>query len=314
MGQSKFMERLGRSFGKIGLALKKHSPEILVVTGVVGVVASTVLACKATTKANIIREESKKNIEAISNWEAHRDALPADYTEEDSKKDISIIRAQTGLQIAKTYAPSVIVGALSIGCILASASILKGRVVASAAAYTTLDNSFKSYRKRLIDRFGEELDKELKYNVKTKEVEEIVVDEKGEEKVVKKTINVVDTSDSIGSPYAFFFDDACVGWQKDAEHNKWFVMQQQNYANQKLRAQGYLFLNDVHDMFGIPRTKAGQIAGWLYEEKKGYKGDTYVDFGIFTDIHNETKRDFVNGYERVVLIDPNVGGNILDLI
>ena len=312
MKQNALSEKMTRSFGKLGLQLKKHSPEILIVTGVVGVVASAVLACKATIKANQIIEEDKKNIDTVKGWVEKPETMPADYTVEDAKKDIPLMYAKTGLKLAKTYAGPVALGALSIGCIFASNNILRTRNVALAAAYTTLDNSFKGYRERLIDRFGEELDKELKYNIKAKEVEETVVDEKGKEKTVKKTINVAEVSPD-NSPYAFFFDNGCIGWQKDAEHNKWFVMQQERYANEKLRAQGYLFLNDVYDMFGVPRTKAGQIVGWYYDEKDPNR-DSRVDFGIFDDIHNESKRDFVNGYERTVLLDPNVDGPILDLI
>lgn len=313
MAQLKVVNKMTRTFGKMGLKLKKHSPEILVVTGVIGVVASAVLACKATTKATAIIEQDKKDTEAIKQWENHRELVPVDYNNEDAKKDIAIVHAKTSLKIAKTYAPAVILGGLSITCILASNNILRKRNVALAAAYTTLDNSFKGYRQRVIERFGEELDRELKYNIKTKEVEEKVVDEKGKEKTVKKTIDTVDPKGEIGSPYAFFFDNGCLGWQKDAEHNKWYVLQQQNYANEKLKANGYLFLNDVYDMFGVPRTKAGQIVGWIYNEKNP-NGDNRVDFGLFDNIHSAPKRDFVNGYERTVLLDPNVDGPILDLI
>lgn len=305
------MDKMGRAFGKAGLKLKKHSPEILVVTGIVGVVASAVLACRATTKANAILTDAKRNINTINNWEEHKAELPADYSNEDCKKDIKIIQAQTGLQLVKTYAPSVVLGALSIGCILASNNMLHKRNVALAAAYTTVDNSFKNYRKRVIDRFGKELDKELKYNIKTKEVEEKVVDEKGKEKTVKKTVDVVGPLDGV-SEFAKFYDVGCNGWTKDPEHNLWFLRQQQAWANDKLKAQGYLFLNDVYEMLGINKTKAGQIAGWIYDENKP-NGDNYVDFGIY-NTHREANRDFVNGYERTILLDFNVDGNILDLI
>lgn len=304
------MNKMTRTFGKAGLQLKKHSPEILVVTGVVGMVASAVIACKATPKAHEILNDAKKNINTLKHWEEHKDVLPADYNKEDSKKDITIIQAKTGLQLAKTYAPALVLGTLSVACIFASNNMLHKRNVALAAAYTTVDKSFKDYRQRVIERFGEELDKELKYNIKTKEIEKTVVDENGKEKTVKETVDVIDTKTP--SEYAFFFDNGCVGWQKDAEHNKWFVLQQQNYANDKLKAQGYLFLNDVHDMFGVPRTKAGQIVGWIYDEKHP-NGDNHVDFGVF-NIHREENRDFVNGYERTILLDPNVDGPILDLI
>ena len=195
---------------------------------------------------------------------------------------------------------------------LASNNILRKRNVALAAAYTAVDRGFKEYRGRVIERFGEELDKELKYNLKAREVEEVVVDENGKETTVKKTIHTtdIDPSDPNSySQYARFYDDGCTGWEKDSEHNLFFLKCQQNYANELLRSRGYLFLNEVYDMIGVPRSKAGQVVGWRYDEKNP-TGDNYVDFGIF-DIHNEKSRDFVNGYERTILLDFNVDGEIL---
>ena len=92
-----------------------------------------------------------------------------------------------------------------------------------------------------------------------------------------------------------------------------FLKHQQNYANEKLQKQGYLFLNDVYDMLGIPKTKAGQVVGWVYDEAHPDIYDNFVDFGIY-DLYNEKARDFVNGREKSILLDFNVDGNILDLI
>ena len=193
---------------------------------------------------------------------------------------------------------------------LASNNILRKRNIALAAAYATVDTSFKEYRNRVIDRFGKELDRELKYNIKSKEIEETVVDDKGKEKTVKKTIEVADPNTY--SDYARFFDDGCIGWDKDAEYNLMFLKQQQNYANEMLKSKGHLFLNEVYDMLGIPRTKAGQVVGWIYDEKNPV-GDNFVDFGLY-DMHREAVRDFVNGYERTILLDFNVDGNIWELM
>lgn len=305
------MNKAGRAFGKAGLKLKKHSPEILVVTGIVGVVASAVLACKATPKATKILDNSKKNIEKLKDWESHRDLVPADYTNEDAAKDISIVKAKTGLQLVKTYAPAATLGVLSITCILASNNMLHKRNVALAAAYTTVDKSFKNYRKNVIDRFGKELDKELKYNIKAVEVEEKVVDENGKETTVKKTVDTI-TDPNQPSGYSKFFDCGQHGWSKDPEQTRWYLIQQQNYANEKLKAKGYLFLNEVYEMLDIPITKAGTQVGWIYDEKNPV-GDNYVDFGIY-DIHDPAKRDFVNGREKTILLDFNVDGPIIDLI
>jgi hypothetical protein len=298
--------KLSRAFGKAGLSIKKHSPAILVGAGIIGGVASTILACKATTKLSEITEPAKKDIAAIKEAAAHPETLPEPYTEQDKRKDLTIVYTQTGLKLAKLYAPAFAVGAFSIVSILAGTNILHKRYVGSVAAYTAVSNSFKEYRKRVADRFGDELDKELKYGVTTQEVEEKVTDENGEEKVVKKTINVVNDDPSA---FAFFFDDGCKGWEKDAEHNKWYVLRQQAWCNDVLKAKGYLLLNDVYELFGVPKTKAGAQVGWTYDEKNP-KGDNYVDFGVF-NVNRPSNRDFVNGYERSILLDPNVEGNIL---
>ena len=311
MKKTELMNKMSRAFGKTGLKIKKHSPEILVVTGVVGVVGSAVLACKATTKLSAITEKAKQDVEKINDYAEHPEKLCEPYTKEDAKKDIIIIRTQSALQIAKLYAPAVTLGALSVTCIFAGTNILRKRNVALAAAYTTVNNSFKEYRDRVIERFGKDLDKELKYNIKAKEVEEKVVDENGKEKTVKKTVNVVNSNNGV-SEYARFYDDGCKGWQKDSEHNLWMLTRFQNMANDKLKSDGYIFLNDVYEMLGIPKTKAGQIVGWVYNEKNPV-GDNYVDFGIY-DLYDEKKRDFVNGYEKTILLDFNVDGSILDLI
>lgn len=299
-----------RTFYKVGFNLKKHSPEILIVSGVVGGVAAAVMACKATLKVNTITEEAKTNIEKIHTaTETGITEAGEVYTPEDSKKDLTIAYTQTALKLVRLYGPAVVLGGLSITAILSGYNITKKRYVATAAAYTALDNSFKEYRGRLIDRFGEELDKELKYNIKSKEVEEIVVNEDGTEAVVKKTVDVVDVADPNNiSPYARFFDDGCTGWDKNPETSLWFLKLQQDFANEKLRRRGYLFLNEVYEMLGIPRSSAGCVVGWIYDEKCP-NGDNFVDFGIF-DVTKPKNRDFVNGYERAILLDFNVDGDI----
>ena len=304
------LNNMSRTFSKVNFQLKKHSPEIMVIAGVVGVVTSAVMACKATTKVNDILEETKEKASQVHEVLADESISKEKYSEEDGKKDLAIIYTQAGVKFIKLYGPSIALGALSIASILTSHHIMHKRNIALAAAYTAIDTSFKGYRNRVIERFGEELDKELRYNIKAKEIEETVVDENGEEQTIKKTVNVVDPT--VFSDYAKCYDDGCAGWTKDAEMNLYFLKRQQDWANERLKSRGYLFLNEVYDMLGIPRTKAGQCVGWVYDEKNPH-GDNFVDFGIY-NLYNEKSRDFVNGYERVIWLDFNVDGNILDLI
>lgn len=311
----KIKANVAKAFSKTKLNIQKHSPEILMIGGAIGVVSSAVMACRATTKLSKVMDEHKHTIEQIHHVTNNPGLIVADgqsYSKEDAKKDIAITRAQTSWKLVKLYAPSVILGTLSLTCMISSSNILRKRNAALAAAYATVDKGFKNYRHNVVERFGEEVDKELKYNIKAKEFEEVKTDKDGKEKKVKNTVNVTDIDGY--SEYARFYDNGCDNWQKDAEHNLWYLRQQQNYANEKLKANGYLFLNDVYDMLGIPRTKAGQIVGWIYNDKNpNHKGDNYVDFGIY-NISREVNRDFVNGYESTILLDFNVDGVIYDLI
>lgn len=307
---NEIMNNATRTFNKVGFKIKKHSPEILIAAGVVGTVTSAVMACKATTKLDDILADSKENIEKIHYATEHPEELPEEYTEEDGKKDLAVVYAQSALKVFKLYAPAVALGALSITAILTSNNILRKRNIALAAAYTAVDKSFKEYRGRVVERFGKELDNELRYNIKAKEVEEVVTNEDGTESIEKKTVNV-STLDQY-SDYARFFDESCAGWTKDPEMNLCFLRRQQDYMNEVLRIKGYMFLNDVYEALGIPRTKAGQVVGWIYDEKHPI-GDNAIDFGIY-DTNKERNRDFVNGYERTILLDFNVDGNILDMI
>lgn len=311
MNKTEIVGNVGKAFYKAKFILTKHSPELLVASGVIGMVAGAVLACRATTKINGILSQAKSDVAEIHM--ALEERPEEEYSSEDGKKDLTLVYIQTGAKFAKLYAPAVILGALSIAGILASNNILRKRNVALAAAYAVVDKGFKEYRSRVVERFGETVDRELKYNIKAKKFEETVMDDgSGKEKKVKTTVNIADPNEY--SDFARFFDEASKNWEKNSEYNLMFLRAEQNYANDRLRARGYLFLNEVYERLGIPMTKAGQIVGWLYRpDDPEYQGDNYVDFGIY-EVDRERSRAFVNGHERSILLDFNVDGPILDSI
>ena len=271
-------KEIAKSLLSLKTAIKKHSPEILVVAGVIGVVTSAVMACKATTKVGEILDKTKEDIEAIHKCEED-ESVKDQYSSEDAKKDLAIVYVQTGVKFAKLYGPSVVLGALSITSILASNNILRKRNVALGAAYAAIDKGFKEYRSRVIERFGEEVDRELKYNLKAKKFDETVIDEEtGKEKKVKKNGFVVSPADISG--YARFFEKYTQDedgnsilnphWESNNEYNLMFIKAQERYANDLLKAKKRVFLNEVYEMLGLPRTKAGQIVGWVYDPENPY--------------------------------------------
>ena len=321
MKKAEIVKSMNGFLSKTSFQLKKHSPEILVVAGVIGVVTSAVMACKATTKVDKILENTKNNIDKIHTaTETGVTKAGEPYSVEDSKKDLTLIYVQTGVKFAKLYGPSVVLGALSITSILASNNILRKRNVALGAAYAAIDKGFKEYRSRVIERFGEEVDRELKYNLKAKKFDETVIDEEtGKEKKVKKNGFVVSPADISG--YARFFEKYTQDedgnsilnphWESNNEYNLMFIKAQERYANDLLKAKKRVFLNEVYEMLGLPRTKAGQIVGWVYDPENP-KGDNYIDFGLYSD--NLSYSDYVNGFDQAILLDFNVDGNIWDLM
>ena len=314
MTKAELMNKATRTIHKVGFQLKKHSPEILAVTGAVGTVASAVWACKQTTKLSSILEEGKATVGQIHEVIENPELLPegAEYTAEDGKKDLTIAYVQTGFKVVKLYAGPVILGTLSLTAMLTSNNILRKRNVALMGAYTALEKGYKEYRNRVVERFGEQIDKELLYNIKAKEITETVTNEDGTETEVTTTAEVIDEEAVQHSPYAVFFDCGCKGWTKDPETNKIFLLQTQAMLNDRLKTVGHVFLNELYDALGFKRTTTGQIVGWIYDPVAP-NGDNYIDLGIFNGA-DERVRAFVNGYERTILIDPNVDGVIYDKI
>lgn len=298
---------INRAINKVAFKMKKHTPEILVIAGVGGTIVTTVMACKATTKIDEVLAENKEQIAKTKNY-VEETGFSDKYTEKDYQKDLTVMYTQRGLKLFKLYAPAIAVGTISITAILAGHNVLKKRNVALAAAYEVVNKNFKDYRGRVVDRFGNELDRELRYNIRKEEVEKTVIDEKtGKERTVKEITEIADIDPS--SEYAKFFDESCPGWTKDPEYNLMFLRNQQQYANDLLESRGYLFLNEVYEMLGIQRTRQGQVIGWIYDKNVIDK----VNFGIY-NIANPANRRFVNGYERSILLDFNVDGDILNAI
>lgn len=301
------------AIGRGGLVLKKYSPEILTVAGVIGTVGSTVLACKATLKVEDILDEAKKKSNLINAVHDGEIEVDAEYTDKDYSKDLLVNRTQTAVKLIKLYGPAITLGALSITAILGGQHILRKRNVAVMAAYKLCEESFNNYRSRVKDELGEEKDRQFYYGITEETVKDKVKSKDGKTKTVTKKVEKA--PDHLYSQYARFFDEANINWDKSPEQNMYFLKMVQNQMNDKLKARGHVFLNEVYDALGFDRSEAGQLVGWVWDKDNTAMeaGDGYIDFGIF-DGNSYAKRAFVNGDERSILLDFNIDGMIYDLI
>lgn len=284
--------------GRQVLKMQKHSPEIMFGVGVVGVVATVVLASKATLRLSDVLDEHEDTVALANN--VHEEA-PEKYSESDLKGDLVKIHVKTSLEVAKLYAPAFVVGVASIGLLTGAHVTLTRRNAGLVAAYAALDKGFRGYRERVIADVGEE--KEREYYQGTEEVE-IYSEKKNGEPVVKRVKKAAGRS-----PYAKFFDDTNPCWNEDPNHNIVFLRAAQSSLTTLLQSRGHVTLNDVYDQLCLPRTNDGMVVGWV----KGH-GDDFVDFGIWDDDRMEEFYDFMTGRERCIVLDFNVDGLIHNLI
>lgn len=270
------------------LVIQKHSPQMLFVAGVAGAITSTVVACKATLKLTDIVDDIEYEVHDVKR---HRDEHSTDYY-----KDLTYIYTKGAYRVGKLYAPAVVLGTASIGALTGSHVTLTRRNAGLTAAYAATQKAFDEYRDRVKDELGEKKESDIRHAVTAIDV----IDESG------KKVKVPHANPNKWSMYARFFEESNVNWQKNPELNRIFVQAQQNYANHLLHARGHVFLNEVYDMLGLPRCKAGQVVGWVV----GEGGDNFIDFGIF----EAANANFVNGAERNIILDFNVDGSVLDHI
>ena len=288
--------------------IRKYAPEILTGVAAVGTIAGTVMACKATTKLEPIIDDAKEQIEDI-----HKVALDTKDDDEpyDPKKDLAHAYISTGIAVVKLYAPAAGVIALSLTSMFASTGISRKRNISLAAAYAAVSQGFADYRQRVIEKYGQDTDQELKYGIENKEISEQVIDEEtGKKRKVKKGIKVINGKQY--SDYARIFDEYNPEWKDNAERNLYFLNCQQRYANDLLKARGYLTLNEVYSSLGFEPTTAGVHVGWVYKPNGNDNGDNYIDFGIF-DVSKPAVKDFLDGYEPAIVLDFNVDGYIYDI-
>lgn len=292
----------GPVVGRAMLRVQKYAPEILTVVGIAGGVTAAVLGAKATLRVDTALQAKDDRLEILE--EIKKNTIERNeeaFDEKEYLKDKTGIYTQFVLDMTKIYGPSVSLGVASIVSIVCAHGIMRRRNVALMAAYKTVETAFSTYRQRLIEEFGVEKDQDFRAGVYTEKTED---PETGKKKTTKR----FDVTDISG--YARIFDEFNPNYDKTPDLNRMFLVNMQMWMNDKLRAKGHVFLNEVYDALGFERTHAGAVVGWIMQ--KDGEGDNYVDFGIYND--SERANAFINGMEKSILLDFNVDGVILDYI
>lgn len=288
--------------------VKANSPEILVVSGVIGIVASTVLACRATLKAKEVVDNANDDLDAIEEFKENGICDEnTEYTEEMYKQDVIKIRTTEVFNVGKLYVIPVSLGVLSLACILKSHGILRDRNSSLAAAYMGVDNAFKAYRKRVREKLGEEADHEFRYGIKEHEFEETTVDEKGKEKTVKQKIKVADDLDE--NDFVKYFTRSNPNWVNNPDHNRAWLEMAERFLNERLNSVGHLTLNEAYEALGFKTSKAGMVYGWIVDRSLPFRSD-HISLDV-TEVCIPTED---GEFDYAFAIDFNVDGCIYNLM
>ena len=301
-----FKENFTRMIGNGKLVIKKNSPEILLVAGIISGGAALATAVVSTLKVEAVLDEHIKSIEdakAIEVGTELTDGTSGEvtvYTESTKKRVVALRYGRTAWSIAKLYAPTIIFTGLSLTCILTSHGIMRKRNVALAASLATVRTAFDEYRGRVVRDLGHEMDQKFLYDSEEKTIENETTDENGKKKKTKEKYQMP----KVSSAYSRFFDESNPNWEKDGFSNYYFIRSKMLYLQNRLVRDGHLFLNDVYKELGLPITIAGQSAGWIYDFDNKESSQIFFEGFDVNEIGNSPAvRALMNGYERNCLIN-----------
>ena len=213
--------------------LKKQSPIILAIVGSIGVVGTAITAVKATPKALELIEEAR--------GENHQhDPLTAR----------EIVRVTW-----KCYIPSAVIGLATICCIFGSMALSHKQIKAISSAYILLDQTFKEYKRKVKELYGENADHEVK--------REIVKD-------------IYDDSDISPEGEKIIFYEEHYG--KLFERTMLEVLQAEYDLNRRFALAGEASVNDFLDLLGLEHVEFGNCIGWLSNSNYDFYGHPWIEF------------------------------------
>ena len=315
----KFGKSITNVLARPALKLKKYSPEILIIGGVVGMVTAAVMAVKATASEdyeNIIMDhrmafhkmEQAKLIAQECPMKVVDGVEVEMYSIESQKSDAITQYKKTTFRLAKIYWPSATLMTMSVVAVLSGFRIIRKRNMALVAAYNIVDQAFKGYRERVRAELGDEMDTHFMHDTEMKAETKTVKNEDGTTTKIKSTEQIL--KGNVVSMYGRLYDETNKQFEKDPRFNWLYIKKKRDYFNDLLHSRGHVFLNEVYDELGFEHTSYGAVVGWV-AKKKGGEGDNYISFGPWCEKLTDVEEA---GRMAPIVLDFNVDGVVYDLI
>lgn len=266
------MNVLTRFGSKVAFSTKKASPNIMIGAGIVLGGVSIGLAINSTYKEMdgiIYRHE--KELDKIKKMQMLMDSgsvKPEEFNTEQMAQVKLKVKFDLVRDIFKAYWPTLVTAVAGASLILGGTHILNKRHATAVAAVAAIEESFRKYRETNREEIGEEKEAAI-YKKSTDSIKEL-------KKVNQPKDGHNTPSLDSDDVYGRYFDAYNINWTKDPSWNYTFLKDTQAFANQKLKACGHVFLNDVYRLLGYDDTEVGQLVGW----RLNGDGDGFVDFGL----------------------------------
>lgn len=302
----------GKIFTTVKNLARQKSPELLVVAGVAAFAGTLYSMYKSTVKIKDIVDDANTDIEVITSTE---DKIE-EYTTEDAAEDIKKIKKVAAKDIVKAAAPTVLLAIGTLSCFLGADYIRRQRHAALFAASEMTLRAYNNYRKGVIDKFGEDVDRELKYKLYKEDIEvEETNPETGRKKKVKRQI--IRTDYDGYSQFARKFDEFNDLYEKNSTpngkepsyglYNLKLLTEIETRLNDRLREKGFVTINEAYDMLHFECIKAGKNAGWLWNPNDpSCRNNTHISLGLFRNKTEEDLRAIAMGITDFFIVDFNI--------
>lgn len=307
MSKMKLLNELRKASNKLAKPLSKHGPTILAVLGTGGVIVGTVMACKASTKVKEVLEEANAEIEAV------RETKVENPTKEEQKtygKALVAVHTKRGWKLIKLYGPAAAIEILSLVSLLMAFGIVKKRYSHCLTELLTVEETFRNYRKRVVDEYGEDADTHFLTGIREMIEEAPVLDKNGNPKTDKNgEVKMVEigkymTCDDLERlkkmPHILVFDEDCQEFDRaNPDVNYMKVIDCEKWSNTLLKLNDHVWLQHVVNDLGHPEIDNGQDDGWTYSDDNDI-GENRISFGRTSDGRLITVRR-EDGIEVIVL-------------
>lgn len=311
------LNAVGPMFGSVASKAIKFSPELYLGAGIASGIGAAVLLARGHARSWDLRDEFDADAEAAIGQAASEyideyipeGELPVNYEhvlDEMGQKEIQRamipVYVKTGKRVVANYGPAILLGGAAVFFVLASHGVMKGRTRNLAGTIIVLEEAFRNYRDRVVDKYGEDVDRQLRYGLEERPVIRMTKDENGKVKKVKE-VGLHIPENFTPQLYEVVFDQSCPFWSPNPESALFAIQTVERTMQVRYQHNGFVLLNDVYKELGFQRTAPGAVVGWHKEAE----GDSEIKFDIVKSYDEE-----LGAY--VWILNFNVHGSIFEYL